>query len=936
MKPANLSLGGNTVRQAAASTMAACVRLLHERTILMLLLLFCLGMGCMLWYVSRLQSNLIASIALQDATLYAQALAEFRTLYTSEVVEIVRPRGIEVTHDYMTHAGAIPLPVTLTMHLGKRISAHEAGAQVRLYSPYPFSWRRAEGGLRDAFGQAAWDYLQRHPTASFHRFEEVQGRPSLRYAVADLMRPSCVNCHNTHPASPKPDWKTGDVRGVLEVIFPLQTAVAQTRAGLRGALVLMGGISLLGLSGLALVIGRLRRSSAALDQRAHRLESEIIERQRVEEALRESEAKYRHIINAAADAIISLNEQGLVCEFNRAAEQMFGFTKAELLGNSLTPIMPAYLRDLHTAGLQRYLTTGQRHLPHWHNVELPGYTQDGREFPLEVSFSLLEAGEQKFLTGVLRDITERKRVEEELRQAREVAEAATQAKSAFLANMSHELRTPMNAIMGFTRLVMRRSQDILPPRQYENLEKILSSAEHLLTLINDILDLSKIEAGHMEIHPVRFQLETLVDACLHTIEPMAQSARIRLVKEIETALPPLVTDPDKVQQILVNLLSNAVKFTAEGTITITARHHDGEITIAVADTGIGIPAEALEHVFAEFRQVDSNATRQFGGTGLGLSISRRLAQLLGGDITVQSAVGVGSIFTVTLPLHDAAPVLSTRTAVISSHEALLDQREPARVILAIDDDPDVIYLLRENLAEAGYHVIGATDGEAALQQARSLRPFAITLDILMPHKDGWQLLHELKTDAATRDIPIIVLSIVDNKTLGYQFGAFDYLLKPFDRETILATLTRVPSPRSRLLVVDDDPQVVDLVRQFLDGEPYEVMAAADGQEALEAISQQEPDIVLLDLLMPRLDGFAVIEYLRQEPPYRQLSIIVLTAKTLTAAEHALLDQSVRSVIYKRGLDHSKLIEELQGLLRVYRHDKGQDQHDVSVQNADCG
>jgi PAS domain S-box-containing protein len=910
MQPARRFLSTNTVRQAVA----ACVRLLHERTILVLLLLFCLGMGCMLWYVSRLQSNLIASIALQDASLYAQALAEFRTLYTSEVVETVRPRGIEVTHDYMTHAGAIPLPVTLTMLLGKRISAHEAGAQIRLYSPYPFPSRRAEGGLRDAFGQAAWDYLQRNPDSSFHRIEEVQGRPALRYATADLMRPGCVNCHNTHPASLKTDWKTGDVRGVLEVVFPLDTAVAQTRAGLRGTFALMAVMAGVGLSSLALAIGRLRRSSADLDQRARRLEREITERQRVEEALRESEEKYRHIINAAADAIISLDGRGLVCEFNDAAEQMFGFTKAELLGQPLTPIMPPYLRDAHAAGLQRYFTTGQRHLPHWHNIELPGYTKDGREFPLEVSFSLLEAGEKKFLTGVLRDITERKRAEGELRQARETAEAATQAKSVFLANMSHELRTPMNAIIGFTRLVMRRSQDVLPQRQYENLEKILISAEHLLTLINDILDLSKIEAGHMEVHPVSFQLEALVDVCLHTLEPMVQSERICLVKEIEAGLPLLTTDQDKVKQILMNLLSNAVKFTTEGTITITAWHYDGEITIAVTDTGIGIPAEALAHIFEEFRQVDSSTTRQYGGTGLGLSISRRLAQLLGGDIIVQSIFGVGSTFTVTLPLHyDAAPLV-TRVATIPDREESLSPPESDKIILAIDDDPDVIYLLRENLTEAGYRVVGATNGEEGLRQARALRPLAITLDILMPHKDGWQLLHELKTDATTRDIPIIVLSIVDNKALGYQLGAFDYLLKPFDREAILAALTRIPPQRGRLLVVDDDGQIVDLVRQFLEGEPYEVVAAADGQEALEAISQQRPDILLLDLLMPRLDGFAVIERLRQDAQYHQLPIIVLTAKTLTSAEYARLDQSVRTVIQKQGWDRDTLVQELWGIL----------------------
>jgi PAS domain S-box-containing protein len=364
-----------------------------------------------------------------------------------------------------------------------------------------------------------------------------------------------------------------------------------------------------GLSSLAVAIGRLRRNSTDLDQRARRLEREITERQRVEAALRESEEKYRHIINAAADAIISLNGQGLVCEFNDAAEQMFGFTKAELLGQPLTPIMPPHLREAHTAGLQRYFTTGQRHLPHWHNVELPGSTKDGREVPLEVSFSLLEAGEKTFLTGVLRDITARKQVEGELHQAREAAEAATQAKSVFLANMSHELRTPMNAIIGFTRLVMRRAQDVLPQRQYENLEKILLSAEHLLTLINDILDISKIEAGRMEVHPVRFALEELIDGCLHTVEPLVQSARVSLSTALAPTLPLVVTDQDKVKQILMNLLSNAIKFTAAGTITITAQHHAAELTVAVTDTGIGIPAEALARIFDDFQQVDSSTTR---------------------------------------------------------------------------------------------------------------------------------------------------------------------------------------------------------------------------------------------------------------------------------------------------------------------------------------
>lgn len=240
------------------------------------------------------------------------------------------------------------------------------------------------------------------------------------------------------------------------------------------------------------------------------------------------------------------------------------------------------------------------------------------------------------------------------------------------------------------------------------------------------------------------------------------------------------------------------------------------------------------------------------------------------------------------------------------------------MVLVIDDDPDVIYLLRENLTEAGYRVVGALSGEEGLQKARELHPFAITLDILMPQKDGWQILHELKADSVTRDIPIIVLSIVDNKELGYRLGAFDYLLKPFDREAILSALTRIPPRQGRLLVVDDDPHVLDLVRQLLQGEPYIIETALDGQKALEALARQRPDIILLDLLMPQLDGFAVIEYLHRDGRYRDIPIIVLTAKLLTPEEKMLLRQRVCMVIQKNGLERDIFIQELRNLLATYR------------------
>ncbi|GIX48590.1 MAG: hypothetical protein KatS3mg131_2801 [Candidatus Tectimicrobiota bacterium] len=503
-----------------------------------------------------------------------------------------------------------------------------------------------------------------------------------------------------------------------------------------------------------------------------------------------------------------------------------------------------------------------------------------------------------------------------LQETNQKLEAASRHKSEFLANMSHELRTPMNAIIGFTRLVMRRSKDVLAPRQYENLEKILISAEHLLSLINSILDLSKIEAGRIEVYPVEFALAPLIAECVHTVEPVRRSDEVQLVQDLEAGLPPLVTDREKVKQILMNLLSNAVKFTPAGTITVTARCRGDTLTIAVADTGIGIPEAALTHIFEEFRQVDSSTTRQYGGTGLGLAISRRLARLLGGEITVQSTLGEGSTFTVTLPLRYGAGQPLPRPAEVPAAPAL--GAEDRQVVLVIDDDPNAIYLLQENLGEAGYRVIGATHAEEGLRKARQLKPYAILLDILMPHKDGWQVLHELKADAATRDIPVVLLSIVDQKALGYRLGAFDYLLKPVDREAILVTLRRISPQRRRLLVVDDDPQVAELVRQCLEDEPYLIEAASDGQAALEAIARQQPDVILLDLLMPRLDGFGVLAHLQRHPRHQQIPVIVLTAKPCTREEEARLHERARTIIYKQGLEPAALIREVRAALLAYR------------------
>jgi signal transduction histidine kinase/CheY-like chemotaxis protein len=525
----------------------------------------------------------------------------------------------------------------------------------------------------------------------------------------------------------------------------------------------------------------------------------------------------------------------------------------------------------------------------------------------------------------------RQRAEEQEQRAlaaRLEAEEANQAKSTFLANMSHELRTPMNAIIGYSEMLIEEAEDLEPAEFVPDLQKIQAAGQHLLGLINDVLDLSKIEAGKMTLYLESFDLAATVKDVLATVKPLLAKNGNQLVLHCPADIGTVHADLTKLRQCLLNLLSNASKFTDHGTITLTVQPASlagpsgpiEAIELAVADTGIGMTPEQMGKLFETFSQADSSTTRKYGGTGLGLAISRRFSRLMGGDISVTSSPGEGSTFTITLPRRVIDPELPVPLPEAPATLPAADAPPvaPRGTVLVIDDDPATVEVVRRYLVREGYRVEVAHAGEEGLAMAHSLLPDAITLDVMMPGMDGWSVLAALKADPQLARIPVVMMSLLENRALGQALGAAASLSKPLQRaelDSLLATIRAGASQGpAHLLVVEDQPTNAELLRRVLEREGWVVDCAANGREALAAVALARPALILLDLMMPEMDGLEFLEQLRRNPAAAAIPVIVITAKELTPQDRHRLHGRVSEVIAKGTFNAVALAEQINAIL----------------------
>ena len=665
--------------------------------------------------------------------------------------------------------------------------------------------------------------------------------------------------------------------------------------------------------GLALIVLVMIGAVLAYGQALSRaLRKTADEREGFVTALQASEARTRAIVDSAGEGIFTFDGQGVIQSANTAMTRFApAGLPANLVGRSVSTLVPVLTVESPDRYFEKLTGEGAHRGT---KAVWTALAADGSHRDVELTVSAIPVDSGQLYSAVMHDVTARAQMTAALERARQSAEDASVAKSAFLANMSHELRTPLNAIIGYGEMLHEVAQERGDTESAEDLERIHTAGKHLLSLINDILDLSKIEAGKTALHIEEVSARTLLSDVEMTVASVARKSGNRLEFEIAPSVDMISVDVVKARQILLNLISNACKFTKNGTITVAADIVTPETVpffqVTVTDSGIGMTSEQIGRLFKPFSQADASTTRKYGGTGLGLVLSKRFAEILGGSITVTSQEGVGSQFIVRLPLTQSAGTIEVAERPSVERPARTEQR--GSYVLVIDDDPITQGIIRRQLTKMGISTRAAFTATEALQMAREHTPLAITLDLLLPDQSGVSVMSAIKSDPNLAFVPVIVVSIIDDTGAGFALGASEYLVKPVDSLQLAHAMAKLlpSSGTRRILVVDDDQDARTVMARRASELGGLVTQASNGAEALEAIRHQRPDLILLDLMMPVMDGFGVVDALRADPALRDIAVVVVTARDMSDEDVERLRGSVTALVHKPSSEPTKVADEI--------------------------
>jgi PAS domain S-box-containing protein len=666
---------------------------------------------------------------------------------------------------------------------------------------------------------------------------------------------------------------------------------------------------------------RVQERTQELSETNQQLQAEINERKLVEAALEALSRQNKLILESAGEGIFGLNLQGDAILVNPAAAKMLGYEVDELIGCNQHDVVHHSKKDgspypREDCPIHAALCDGNS----YQRDDEVFWRKDGSYFVVEyITTPIIENAEITGAVVTFSDITERKRAEAALMEAknaaenaRAIAEAANLSKSQFLANMSHELRTPLNAIIGYSEMLKEEAEDLGQDDFIPDLLRVHSAGKHLLGLINDVLDLSKIEAGKMELHLETFNLATVFNEIVSTIQPLMEQKNNTFAVQCEEELGEMYADQTKLRQILLNLLSNAAKFTEQGLISIEASVQTEEdekwIRLCITDDGIGMTTEQQEKLFQPFTQADSSTTRKYGGTGLGLAITKEFTEMMGGHINLISEFGHGSMFTVFLPMVVSKPITQVTKELLLKEDG---------IILVIDDDSTVRELFKGYLSKLGYAVAVAASGTEGFRLVKKLRPDAVILDVKMPGIDGWDVLSKLKSNPLLADIPVIMTSVEDHQQEGYALGATDYLLKPIRHEQLAFILDKYrirDDSQNLVMVVEDDVVIREIVVEMLKHAGWRVFKAENGKVALEQLNNKKPSLILLDLMMPVMDGFEFLKKLRENEKWCTIPVVVLTSTHLNPEEQARLQGHVETIFQKETYNRENLLLHIHQLI----------------------